>query len=150
MPRVPATRARMRNDDVLFGSGTQLSTPQPTCRTGERLQPRGYNGPSASVAAVPTLGEMNAPGDLRNAAAVNETYMHDKQTEDAHLFVQHTVQQTPVHARSDVAALQAQLRLCEHEIFTLRERLRLANESIDEKDISIASLQARLSGLPCT
>ena len=44
--------------------------------------------------------------------------------------------------------LPSQLRLCEHEIYTLRERLRLTIGAMEQKDDTIASLHSRLGGMP--
>merc|ERR1711865_420739 len=45
---------------------------------------------------------------------------------------------------SDVARLRSQVSLCENEIFTLRERLRVANAACSSKDQKIQQLQARI------
>jgi len=45
---------------------------------------------------------------------------------------------------SDVARLRSQVSLCENEIFTLRERLRVANAACSSKDQVITQLQMRI------
>lgn len=119
----------------MFRSGTQPCTPHE--HPSWQPMPRTSQGPL--VAPLHRLDEVAAAWPEEQAHHV-DTLLNDDKGRSAKFAC--------ATEGSDVAVLQSQLRLCEHEIYTLRERLRLAQEDIEHKNSTISSLQHRLNGVP--